>query len=173
MQLVRKMMVLAPMALLASGAALAQQVPPPPPGTATATQSSVTTTTMTTHRFTKPGDAMDEEAIKAAIAKAGYKEVKGLKFDDGVWEAKARGGNDNWVEIKVAPVTGKVYSEDAPSKLNEDEIKAKLTSAGYTNIGHVKFDDGLWSANAASKGGKDYDVLVDPDDGSVIARSDD
>ncbi len=77
------------------------------------------------------------------------------------------------VKIKVAPVTGKVYQADAPSKLNEDEVKAKLTAQGYTNIGHVKFDNGLWSADVQDKSGKALDVLVDPDDGSVVAKSQD
>lgn len=139
-----------------------------------ATASSTTTTTVTTtFSSTPPTGAMTEDAIKADIAKAGYKEVKDLEFKDGVWQTKARGGNKNWVELKVGPVSGKVYSEDAPSKLNEDEIKAKLTAQGYANIGHVKFDDGLWSADAQTRQGKDVDLLVDPDDGSVVAKSQD
>lgn len=132
-----------------------------------------TTTTTTTMHFSKPANALSEDAIKADIARAGYKEVKDLEFKDGVWQTKARGGNKQWEELRVAPVTGKVYAEDAPSKLTEDEVKAKLTAAGYTNIGHVKYDDGLWHADAETRGGKDNDLLVDPDDGSVVAKSDD
>ncbi|MEO6968364.1 MAG: PepSY domain-containing protein [Rhodanobacteraceae bacterium] len=131
------------------------------------------TTTTTTTTFSKPAGALSEEAIKGDIAKAGYKEVKDLEFKNGVWQTKARGGDKDWKELKVGPLTGKVYAEDAPSKLNEDEVKAKLTAAGYTNIGHVKYDDGLWSADADTKAGKDVDLLVDPDDGSVVAKSQD
>lgn len=132
-----------------------------------------TTTTTTTVHYSKPTGALSEGAIKADIAKSGYKEVKDLEFKNGVWQTKARGGDKNWEELKVAPLTGKVYAENAPSKLSEDEIKAKLTAAGYTNIGHVKYDDGLWSAEANGKNSKDLDLLVDPDDGSVVAKSDD
>ncbi len=137
---------------------------------ADATQTTTTTTTAT---FPKPAGALSEDAIKGHVAQAGYKEVKGLEFKDGVWQAKARGGNDKWVRIKVGPVSGKVYQADAPSKLNADEIKAKLTAQGFQNIDHVKFDDGLWSADAKDSNGKDVDLLVDPDDGSVVARSQD
>jgi hypothetical protein len=35
----------------------------------------------------------------------------------------------------------------------------------------VKFDDGLRSADAKSKRGNDVNLLVDPTDGSVVARS--
>ena len=141
------------------GVALAQDAPaqPPPPAAATA-------------RAGTPAGALDEATIKSDIANAGYKKVKGLEFKDGVWQAKARGGNDKWTHIKIGPTTGKVYEADAPSKLDEDEVKAKLTAQGYQNIGHVKFDKGLWKADAKNPQGKDVDLLVDPNDGSVVSE---
>ncbi len=143
------------------GAALAQDAPaqPPPPAAANAAGS--------------PAGALDEATIKSDIANAGYQQVKGLEFKDGVWQAKARGGNDKWTHIKVGPTTGKVYEADAPSKLNQDEVKAKLTAQGYQNIDHVKFDKGLWKADAKNAQGKDVDLLVDPNDGSVVAEQQD
>ena len=148
------------------GGAWAQEV------SAQATQQTTTTTT-TTATFTKPTGALSEDAIKGGIAQAGYKEVKGLEFKNGVWDAKARGGNDNWVRIKVGPVTGKVYQADAPSRLNQDEVKAKLTAQGFQNIDDVEFDDGLWRAEAQDTDGRDVNLLVDPGDGSVVAKSQD
>lgn len=147
--------------LLAGGAAFAQDAP------------MQTTTTTTTTRVGSPAGALSESAIKADIANAGYQEVKGLEFKDGVWQAKARGGNDKWVHIKVGPTTGKVYEADAPSRLNKDEIKAKLTAQGYQDVDDVDFDDGLWSADAKNPQGKKVDVLVDPNDGSVVAVKED
>lgn len=119
---------------------------------------------------TLPSGALSEEAIKTRIANAGYKEVKGLNFDDGVWETEARGGNDDWVDLRVAPITGKVYPENAPSRLNAEEVEAKLVAAGYQNVHDVDFDDGLWSVDAENANGDDVDLLVDPDDGSVVAE---
>jgi hypothetical protein len=81
--------------------------------------------------------------------------------------------SDIWVRIRIGPTTGKVYQADAPSRLNKDEIKARLTAAGYQNIDDVEFDDGLWSAEAKSPQGDDVDLLVDPDDGSVVASQHD
>src|SRR5690606_24434901 len=101
-------------------AAMAQQTPAP-------AQSGTTTqiVTTTTHWGTQPPEgALTEDAIKTAIANAGYREVKGLKVKDGVWRSRARGGNDQWVKITVGPLSGKVYVTDAPSPLNKDEIKA-------------------------------------------------
>jgi len=149
--------------LCSGGAALAQDAP---------AQTTTRTTTTTTNVSTSAG-ALDEASIQSAITNAGYKKVKGLKFRDGVWQAKARGGNDKWTHIKIGPTTGKVYEADAPSRLNEDEVKAKLTAQGYQNIGHVKFDKGLWKADAKNPQGKDVDLLVDPNDGSVVSEQQD
>ena len=150
--------------------ALAQDLP------ATA-QSSTTTTTRTTTASSwttqPPAGALNEEAIKTAIANAGYKEVKDLEFKDGVWRGKARGGNKQWVDLRVGPVNGKVYVDDAPSKLNQDEVSAKLAAAGYQNVHDVDYKHGLWSAEAKNAHGHDVDLLVDPDDGSVVAKSHD
>lgn len=138
--------------------------------TATA-QPTTTTTRTTTHSTQPPTGALSEGVIKTAIADAGYKEVKNLKFKDGVWRSKARGGNSQWVELRVGPVSGKVYVSDAPSKLDKDEVKAKLAAAGYQNVHDVEYEHGLWSADARTGHGTDVDLLVDPDDGSLVAES--
>lgn len=151
------------------GGAIAQEMPATATSSTTATQT-VTTTTWTSNR---PNGALSEHEIKAAIANAGYKEVKGLKFKDGVWRSKARGGNKDWVKLAVGPVSGKVYPADAPSRLDKDEVSAKLVAAGYQNVKDVEFDDGLWSAEATTAHGSEVELLVDPDDGSVVARSHD
>lgn len=114
-------------------------------------------------------DALSEADIKHRIAAAGYKEVKGLEFEDGVWHTEARGGNDHWVDLLIGPINGKVYEADAPSQLNKDEIRAKLSAAGYGNIHDVEFDHGLWSAQATNASGVKLELLADPDDGSVVA----
>lgn len=142
-----------------------------------AAQSTTTTTRITTTQSSwitqPPTGALSEEAIKTSIANAGYKEVKDLEFKDGVWRTKARGGNKQWAELAVGPVSGKVYVSDAPSRLNEDEVKAKLAAAGFQNVDDVEYKHGLWSAEAKTAHGTSVDLLVDPDDGSVVAKSHD
>jgi hypothetical protein len=157
--------------LAVSSMASAQTMPAAAQSTTSATTQTTQTTTVTTWSNQPPTGALTEEAIKTSIANAGYKEVKGLEFKDGVWRSEARGGNKKWVKLSVGPVNGKVYPADAPSKLNENEVNAQLATAGFQNVKHVKFDDGLWSADAKSKRGNDVNLLVDPTDGSVVARS--
>ena len=151
------------------GGALAQNMP----ASAQSTTTSHNTSTVTTWAPQPPTGGSTEDAVKTAIANAGYKEVKDLKFKDGVWRSKARGGNKKWVKLAVGPVNGKVYAADTPSKLSKDEVSAKLATAGYQNVKDVKFDEGLWAAEAKTPHGNDVDLLVDPDDGSVVAQSHD
>ena len=148
--------------------ALAQDAPA---NAQTATTTSRTTTTVSTWAAQPPAGALSEENIKTAIANAGYQEVKDLKFDDGVWRTKARGGNAQWVQLAVGPVNGKVYVDGAPSRLNKDEVRAKLAAAGYQDVHDVEYEHGLWSADATTAGGMDVDLLVDPDNGNVVAKS--
>ena len=147
--------------------AAAQQMP----ATAQSTTTTQIVTTTTNWGAQPPEGALTEDVIKTSIANAGYKEVKDLEFKDGVWRTKARGGNSQWVKLAVGPVNGKVYVDNAPSKLNKDEVKAKLAAAGYQNVHDVEFEDGLWSADARTTHGSDVDLLVDPGDGSVVAKS--
>ena len=146
--------------------ALAQEPP-----VATQTRTTTTQTTTASWSTTPPTGALSEEAIKTAVANAGYKEVKDLEFKDGVWRSEARGGNKQWVKIAVGPETGRVYVSDAPSKLNEDEVKAKLAAAGYEKVHDVEYEHGLWSADASTHHGTAVDLLVDPGDGSIVAKS--
>ena len=143
------------------------------PATAQSSTTTQTTTTVSSWTTQPPAGALTEEGIKTAIADAGFKEVKDLKFKDGVWRSKARGGNKQWVELAVGPVNGKVYVDEAPSKLNKDEVSAKLAAAGYQNVHDVEYEHGLWSADAKTAQGQKVDLLVDPDDGSVVAKSHD
>ncbi|MGA8276778.1 MAG: PepSY domain-containing protein [Rhodanobacteraceae bacterium] len=50
---------------------------------------------------------------------------------------------------------------------------AKLAAVGYQNISDVEFGDGLWSVDADDSAAKDTNLVVDPDDGSVVAEEQD
>ena len=44
-----------------------------------------------------------------------------------------------------------------------------MTTAGYTQVHDVKYDDGLWQAQAHSATGERVEVYADPVDGSVVS----
>ena len=51
--------------------------------------------------------------------------------------------------------------------LTEAQVRAKLTTQGYTSINDVKFSDGVWKADARSANGNRVDVRIDPKTGEV------
>ena len=166
MQMLRKMIALAPMALLA-GAAFAQDLPPPAaPPPPVGTQRTVTTTTTT---WTRPADALPQAQIMQNIAAAGYRDVEDLQFRNGVWVANARDGAGDSMQILIAPVSGHVYAADEPSRLDKDAIESSLTAQGYQDVDDLDFDNGIWRAEARDSTGQDVDLIIDPTDGSVIA----
>lgn len=128
-------------------------------------------TTQPSNTSTAPSIALTQTEVEARIASAGFNEVRLLSFKNGIWKADARGGDKEWVNIYVHPITGKVFKEGTPSPLNEQDIEAKVTAAGYQNVHDVDFKNGLWMAEAENGKGDDVDLMIDPDDGSVIGEA--
>ncbi|MEA9554473.1 PepSY domain-containing protein [Xanthomonas nasturtii] len=62
------------------------------------------------------------------------------------------------------------FAQDAakPAKaLTSNEVTSMLTAKGYTKVHDVKFEHGVWTADARSGDGKDVDVHIDPVTGRV------
>lgn len=106
--------------------------------------------------------------IESAITRAGYSNVRKLKLDDGVWEAKAQDANHRRVKLSVDRFTGKVYPDDVRPQVSAHEVEARLAAAGYHDIHDIEFDDGLWSVDARNSAGQKVDIKVAPDDGHII-----
>lgn len=115
---------------------------------------------------------MTENDVRTQLQQQGYKDVHGLKFTDGMWRAKARGGDGTRVTIHVDPKTGKAFPDKKVARLGKEDVKAALSSQGYTDVDDVDFDDGMWHANAKDPKGKEVKLKVDPDTGKVISSDD-
>lgn len=57
---------------------------------------------------------------------------------------------------------------DAPGVdwMSKDQVVQKLEGLGYTNVRKLEADDGHWEADA-SKGGRSYELHVDPHSGQL------
>ncbi len=128
-------------------------------------------TTAPSNTTVAPSTALTQAEVESRVAMAGFKEVKSLTFKNGIWQADARGGDKEWVAIYVHPLSGKVFKEGTPSPMNKQEIEAKITAAGYQNVKDVDFKNGMWMAEAENGAGKEVDLMIDPDDGSVIGEA--
>lgn len=56
----------------------------------------------------------------------------------------------------------------AQAGLTEVQVRAKLEAQGYTKVNDVKFEDGVWKADARSADGNRVDVRLDAETGEVF-----
>ncbi|MGY1410615.1 MULTISPECIES: PepSY domain-containing protein [unclassified Luteimonas] len=115
-------------------------------------------------------DALTAAEVRAKLEVQGYTNVNDVEFEDGVWTADARSADGNRVDLSIDPKTGEVYPDEQVATQGEADIEAKLTAAGYANVHDIKFDDGVWKAEAEDAQGKDVELRLDPDTGKVIGK---
>ncbi|KRG66894.1 hypothetical protein ABB27_12115 [Stenotrophomonas terrae] len=118
-------------------------------------------------------DALTAPQVRAQLEAQGYTNVSDVKFDDGMWEADATNADGKKVDVKLDPRTGTVYPDKAVSQLSEADIRAQLSSAGYTGVSDVKLDDGMWKAKGRTASGEKVEVRLDPATGAVVAQEKD
>ena len=135
-------------AVLASGIALAQTAPPAASASASGT--------------------MTEARVRALLAEKGFTRIDDIDFEDGAFETDATSADGKRVDVRVDPATGRLHTDAQASTLTEDDIKARLTAAGYSKIHDVDFDDGLWKAEADNALGNDVEVHLDSQDGRLL-----
>ena len=56
----------------------------------------------------------------------------------------------------------------AQAGLTQAQVRAKLESQGYTKVNDLKFEDGVWKADARSADGNRVDVRIDAATGDVF-----
>jgi len=112
--------------------------------------------------------AMTQQQVKASLEQQGYTKVHDLDFKDGVWVAKARSADDRSVDVRVDPRTGQVFPDKQVAKLGEADVRAQLSTQGYTHVRDVDFDDGVWKAKADNQAGKTVELELDPNTGRII-----
>ena len=54
-----------------------------------------------------------------------------------------------------------------PTAMTEAQVRAKLKAGGYTKVNDVKFEDGVWKADARSADGNRVDVRLDAKTGEI------
>lgn len=113
-------------------------------------------------------DALTEHQVRSSLERQGYSKVHDLDFHNGVWTAKARSANGTSVSARVDPKTGQVFPDKPVSRLSEADVRASLSTQGYTHVHDVDFDGGVWTVKADNEAGKKVGLQLDPDTGRII-----
>jgi len=112
--------------------------------------------------------AMTAPQVQQKLAAEGYTGINDVKFKDGMWYAEAKSADGNHVQLRIDPATGKTYPDEEVSTLSKADVRASLSTQGYTDIHDVDFDDGVWKAKADNAAGNKVELRVDPASGKVI-----
>nr|WP_225737506.1 PepSY domain-containing protein [Dyella acidiphila] len=115
--------------------------------------------------------ALNQQQIRAQLTQQGYTDIHDLNFDDGVWTARARSGNDERVKLRVDPITGQAYPDKQVSPMSESDIRSALSVQGYTDVHDVDFDHGIWKVRAKNPSGAKVSLKIDADSGRVIGTN--
>ena len=113
-------------------------------------------------------DALKEPQVRALLTEKGYTNIDDLDFEDGMWETDATSANGDPADVRINPASGDVMAEKLVSDLSENDVKAKLTAAGYSKIHDVDFDDGVWKAEAERADGNDVEIHLAANTGEII-----
>lgn len=121
-----------------------------------------------------PADVLTEPQVRALLTENGYTQVDDLDFEDSMWETDATSADGKRVDVRVDPVTGNILADALVSTLSENDIKARLTAAGYSEVHDVDFDDGMWKAEAErASDGDDVEIHLDAKTGAIVHVEDD
>ena len=111
--------------------------------------------------------------IVSMLEAKGYTRINDVEFKDGMWQADARSADGERLDLSIDASSGKVYPEKLVANLSEDDVKAKLTAAGYLDVHDLDFENGLWTAEAEIGKGLDVELTLDPKTGEILGREKD
>ncbi|WP_229720620.1 PepSY domain-containing protein [Dyella nitratireducens] len=115
--------------------------------------------------------ALTQQQIVTQLTQQGYTDVHDVDFRDGVWTARARSGDGSHVKLRVDPLTGQAYPNKQVSRMNEKDVRAMLSSEGFTQVHDVDFTHGVWTAEAKNNAGVRVSLQIDADSGRIIGTN--
>lgn len=118
-------------------------------------------------------DTLTEPQVRALLTEKGYTNIDDLDFENGMWETDATSANGKRVDVRINPATSDIKADAVVSNLTENDVKAKLTAAGYSEVHDVDFDDGMWKAEAERADGDDREIHLDASTGKIIYEEND
>ena len=113
-------------------------------------------------------DALTEHQVQASLEQQGYTKVHDLSFNHGVWTAKAHSADGQKVSLRIDPKTGQAFPNEQVSRLSESDIRASLSTKGYTHVHDLDFDNGVWTAKADNAAGSSVRLQIDPETGRIL-----
>lgn len=118
--------------------------------------------------FALPALAGTEDDVRAQLTAKGYTEVSELEYENGIWDADVTRADGSRGEVAVDD-QGEVYDgKDGRPLLDESDLFAKLTNAGYGGVNDIEREGAIFTADAYDKSGNKVELTISAYDGHVI-----
>lgn len=124
-----------------------------------------------------PADVLPPTYITYQLVGDGQ-DLRGLEYENGVYEARLSGPDGRLSKVAVDPRTGAVLTASssqgrqaaaAPTpKVNAADAIQTVAMQGYWDIVELKHRDGVWRVKARDDAGKKGTFRVDSETGSVL-----
>lgn len=111
---------------------------------------------------------MSEAQVRSALEAEGFSNVRDLEFEHGLWSADVNSADGSKLDVHLDPASGEVFPDNATARITDQEVRAKLSAAGYQHVDDVEFDDGIWKAEARNAQGQKMKLRIAPTDGRIL-----
>lgn len=99
---------------------------------------------------------------------AGYRNIRGLELDDGLWEADATSPRGFQIELNIDPADGTILNPEVGGGVNAAQVLANLQQQGYSSIRDLEYDDGELETEARDSQGRWVELRLDAQSGAVL-----
>jgi hypothetical protein len=111
---------------------------------------------------------MGATEVVQKLEAAGYRDIRGLELDDGLWEADATSPRGFEIELKINPGSGAILNPESSTGVTAAQVLEGLQKLGYTSVRTLEFDDGMLETEARDAAGRWVELKLDSNTGAVV-----
>jgi hypothetical protein len=112
--------------------------------------------------------AIGAAQLVQTLEASGYRDIRGLELDDGLWEADATSPRGFEIELTINPSTGAILNPEVSGGVNAQQVLSGLQQLGYTDVRTLEFDDGMLETEARDAQGRWVELRLDGVSGAVV-----
>lgn len=116
-----------------------------------------------------PTNSLPMSQILKNLQSKGYKNIREVKFDDGIYEVEALDEQGNEHILRVSPKTGELIKNQniQNNAISILEVAQKIEAAGYHFIYKIESHGSHYDVEALSKEDKKVELKIDADTGKI------
>lgn len=107
--------------------------------------------------------------VVRTLEAAGYRDIRGLELDDGLWEADAISPRGFAIELTIDPATGRILDPEPAGGVSAEQVRASLSQQGYSDIRALELDGSRVETEARDAQGQWVELELDAITGAVLS----